>query len=633
MTATTPTAVDAPPRSGRIFDTGRLEALEPELQKYNVEVPSSPDDPAFETVLAQLGASHPDLARQLAAAVTDELGDQARAKFQQAATRGDRKNLLARKASSAVKTTNHKGRPQFNPLAFKIIGGVVFLGVIAGILLAPVPETDTAKEATTANLGEPPLPPDGTETGNQPGNAEGGTSPTTPGNGGTPTPAESITPAPSPPGSTGLAVDANGRPLSSGASSGAPTSPTSLNTTETPLPPVPTDADLSPEPTSAPEAFIAAPTPLPVSARPVQVDRTPQPTAADLAVLQALTGQPATGQRAPTATEGQPVRVEPRTPPTLLTVATPAPAAAPPAPAAGAAGGLKAVSTPAPAPAARAAPTLVSQAAPAQAAAPAPTRGTLVQVAGAAPPPAAPRSAAALAVVSGGAPASTRGGSGLGHVTAPPAPESAAATSSGVRGMSAAAGVTAQAAATTPAPSAPASPYRMGDVVSGTLMTGLALTPQSGSGNGAGQIVYVQGEDGSRWRGTATLLAPGRVAITFDRVLKGDVVYPVQGDAVGTDAARLPGLPANTRRESPAAAAQLLQAVAAGLKTFAEQSARGSTTVTAGTVVTSSPKPNFWVTVGGAVAGALTPAAPTVTTIEITVVDAGAPVAIAVRGQ
>ncbi|MFC6663628.1 hypothetical protein [Deinococcus multiflagellatus] len=236
MTATTPTAVDAPPRSGRIFDTGRLEALEPELQKYNVEVPSSPDDPAFETVLAQLGASHPDLARQLAAAVTDELGDQARAKFQQAATRGDRKNLLARKASSAVKTTNHKGRPQFNPLAFKIIGGVVFLGVIAGILLAPVPETDTAKEATTANLGEPPLPPDGTETGNQPGNAEGGTSPTTPGNGGTPTPAESITPAPSPPGSTGLAVDANGRPLSSGASSGAPTSPTSLNTTETPSP-------------------------------------------------------------------------------------------------------------------------------------------------------------------------------------------------------------------------------------------------------------------------------------------------------------------------------------------------------------------------------------------------------------
>ncbi|MFC6663629.1 hypothetical protein [Deinococcus multiflagellatus] len=218
-------------------------------------------------------------------------------------------------------------------------------------------------------------------------------------------------------------------------------------------------------------------------------------------------------------------------------------------------------------------------------------------------------------------------------MTAPPAPESAAATSSGVRGMSAAAGVTAQAAATTPAPSAPASPYRMGDVVSGTLMTGLALTPQSGSGNGAGQIVYVQGEDGSRWRGTATLLAPGRVAITFDRVLKGDVVYPVQGDAVGTDAARLPGLPANTRRESPAAAAQLLQAVAAGLKTFAEQSARGSTTVTAGTVVTSSPKPNFWVTVGGAVAGALTPAAPTVTTIEITVVDAGAPVAIAVRGQ
>lgn len=190
---------------------------------------------------------------------------------------------------------------------------------------------------------------------------------------------------------------------------------------------------------------------------------------------------------------------------------------------------------------------------------------------------------------------------------------------------------------------APALPYRMGDMVNGQLLTGVAVVrPMQGQSSlstqnnaqAQKQTVYVQTEDGNRWRGTATLGSGGRIAIEFDRVLIGNTEYPVVAEAVGVDKARLPGLQAEVRRESPDAASSILQAVANGVKTFAEQSARGNTTVTTnGTVVTNNPRPNFWVTVGGAVAGAFTPNTPTVTMVDVILAEAGAPLAIVVRGQ
>lgn len=189
----------------------------------------------------------------------------------------------------------------------------------------------------------------------------------------------------------------------------------------------------------------------------------------------------------------------------------------------------------------------------------------------------------------------------------------------------------------------PALPYRMGDMVGGQLLTGVAmvqpvqgqtsLSTQNGS-QAQKQTVYVQTEDSNRWRGTATLVSGGRIAIVFDRVLIGNTEYPVDAEAVGVDKARLPGIQAVVRRESPDAASSILQALANGVKTFAEQSARGNTTVTTnGTVVTNNPRPNFWVTVGGAVAGVFTPSTPSVTMVDLVLVEAGAPLAIVVRGQ
>lgn len=645
--------------SGRTFDQAKIEVLEEELQSLGVTLPDSPDTPEFEQIVMELGATHPDLSRRLSAAVVDELSAETRARFSAASKRGDFRNRLARNATGAVRTTNHKGRQQINPTVVKGAGAVVVLAFAAWFVFF----ADTGQPAAKASTGDSAAAAEEVATSS----TEGGEV-----SAGPPTPASADGAGRTIPAArTGPALNPDGTP-NTGAT-GTSTEP-GVTPAVTPVqvnnatPAVPTDQDNG---SAAPSYTTPDPVVMPVATtpQPVAVRSAPTPTPADIAALQAMYGDGApaaraSGSSAPAAAP-RPVAVTPttvtvspaRSGSSLQVVSAPAdargagtpaaPAGVPRAAAEGASSRLVSVSSaPAPAtgtPPARA--TLVTQSTPA-ATPPAPTARPGLNSTSAparAPEPAAPEvtyrtglvaqtAAAAPSATTGTAAAANAGLYGGAATRASGAGTPSSSAPAGLQG-------TAVPGATT---RAPALPYRMGDLVDGQLLTGIAfIQPIQGQASMASQqsataqklTVYAQTADGSRWRGEARTAGGGRVAITFDRVLIGTTEYPIQAEAVGSDRARLPGLQANVRREAPDAANSILQALASGIKTFAQQSAQGTTTAMPnGTVVTNNPKPNFWVTLGGSVAAAYSPGTPSITQVDLVYLDAAAPLGIAVRG-
>jgi len=184
-------------------------------------------------------------------------------------------------------------------------------------------------------------------------------------------------------------------------------------------------------------------------------------------------------------------------------------------------------------------------------------------------------------------------------------------------------------------------PYRFGDMLKAQLLTGAAFLQAEGEsgasgagGTTGGQVVYAQGEDGSRWRGTATLAANGRVMIAFDRVLVGEQDFAISGDATGLEDARYQGVQPQVRRETPEAGRQILQALLGSAATFVQQSAQAGTTTTTGTTVTKTQgRPNFWLTSLGAVAQAVSLPSGRISRVVVSELPAGTSLTVVVRGQ
>lgn len=655
--AAAPGPVPARP-AGRTYDHAKIEALEGELSKLGVTLPATPDDPAFEHLVAELGATNPDLSRRLSAAVADELSVDARSRFTTMSKRGDRKNRLARNATSAMRTTNHKGRQQINPAVVK--GAGVLLVAVFGvwfIFFTGEGEKPAENTATTNASGVTATTPGSATTDPaSPGAAAGPPTPATPA--GTRT-VPAAQPALNPDGTSNSATSpaeaAGGQPA-------APVTPVQVNNAS---PPIPTDVDNGTDVGSAAYPSTPDPVVVPVATtpQPVAVRSAPTPTPQDIETLRALYGDGTSGT--PATPRAAPVTPRPGTVPAPTTVTvTPARPASTLQVVSAPAGAQTGAATAATAPAGRTAPppaTLMAVSAPARPV-PGPARGGATLATQSAPAAPAPTSAARPGLVTNTAPArapqpaapevtyravlvTQTGAAQPAPATTPPV----ASTNTGMYGSSAQRPATAQASAPATlgglpgsAPRAPALPYRMGDLVTGQLLTGVAfIQPVGGQASMGSQqaanaqklTVYVQTEDGNRWKGEARLSGGGRIGITFDRVLIGNTEYPIQAEAVGSDKARLPGLQASVRREAPDAANSILQALAGGVKTFAQQSAQGTTTAMPnGTIVTNNPRPNFWVTLGGAVASAYAPGTPTITQVDLVYLDAAAPLAIAIRG-
>ena len=189
-----------------------------------------------------------------------------------------------------------------------------------------------------------------------------------------------------------------------------------------------------------------------------------------------------------------------------------------------------------------------------------------------------------------------------------------------------------------PAAAVPESPYAMGKQIKAVMDTGALFASVSGSAetgviNGEdAQLVYATAEDGSVWRGTPRLLNSGRIGVTFDRVLIKGQPMKVLADA--TDGTGLPGVMAESHTDSPKLASELFQAALSGARSFAQASLQGNSSITAnGTIVSESAKPNFWVTLGGALAGSLSLPSPRITQVNVTSLPKGTQIMLVIRGE
>jgi hypothetical protein len=167
----------------------------------------------------------------------------------------------------------------------------------------------------------------------------------------------------------------------------------------------------------------------------------------------------------------------------------------------------------------------------------------------------------------------------------------------------------------------------------GALFASVVGSDNSGVINGEdAQLVYATAEDGSVWRGAPRLLTSGRIGLTFDRVLVKGQTMKVTADA--TDSTGLPGVQAESHTDSPKIASELFQSLLSGARSFAQASLQGDTSITAnGTIVSASAKPNFWVTLGGALAGSLSLPSARVTQVNVTSLPKGTQILLVVRGD
>lgn len=148
-----------------------------------------------------------------------------------------------------------------------------------------------------------------------------------------------------------------------------------------------------------------------------------------------------------------------------------------------------------------------------------------------------------------------------------------------------------------PGLSAAALPYRPGDVVDVKLDTGVIVYP------GATHPVWARGADGGVWRGVASLDdASGRVQISFNAVMRENATWPVSAYAESSDGA---GIGNHVKTVSKDAARAALSGLLSGAVDFVKSQAQASTAYGGGGLVVQSQRPqNFWLAVGGGVAGA-----------------------------
>ncbi|KQR25610.1 hypothetical protein [Deinococcus sp. Leaf326] len=163
---------------------------------------------------------------------------------------------------------------------------------------------------------------------------------------------------------------------------------------------------------------------------------------------------------------------------------------------------------------------------------------------------------------------------------------------------------TATAAAAAATVTLPPAPYQMGQELAARLTTVAAAA----DGVKGEMPVYAQSEDGSIWRGEASLDSRKRLQISFNTVLKDNRQYAVVADAYSAD--RQPGLAVSVKPTAPTAAYDLLSAVFRGAQGFVQaQLAQKTVTyqqgLSGGTSTTSNTTaPNFWLLTGAGVAGA-----------------------------
>ncbi len=641
---------DAAPRA---WDTVKLEPLEQRLQAAGITtLPPSPDAPEMGDIRVALGNSDPELLTLLTACISRPLSSEAVTKLAGPAERAAKAQALKGAPRAFMSSLNHKNRSQIDRNRFLWIGGGA-AAIIAAFFIFYTPSSQATPSAgTAAKAGQvgPGLGAGTAGSGQAGGTTLAGTT-AQPAAAGTAVRSASTDPA-------GVTV----------APGGAVSVPLPAQVTATLPAPVSSSGMVTPQVAAAP-----APTPY----VPQQV--TPVPVRGSDARAYTPSSRTGTGTAVPARVPLMALQVPPRAeaPRHLVALSAPLQRAnrvvqSVPAEQQGAAvnparSGVMASSAPAtpsrlsssagqvPAPVSG----LVSQG---QASTP---QATLTQGMSQQSAPSAGRSGLVAMGSGGEAPArasqglvSAAGGTGgetalqgkaadsssgrLGLVSLAPA-----ASSSGMTGQSQNQGMDAPAAAApqaatvlggAPAPAVPESPYAMGRQIkavtdTGALFASVVGNDSAGVINGEdAQLIYATAEDGSVWRGTPRLLTSGRIGVTFARVLIKGQAMKVLADA--TDGTGLPGVQAESHTDSPKLASELFQSALSGVRSFAQASLQGDSSITSnGTIVSQAAKPNFWVTLGGALAGSLSLPSARITQVNVTSLPKGTQMMLVIRGE
>jgi hypothetical protein len=665
----------------RVWDAVKLEPLEERLQAAGItKLPDSPDAPEMEDIRTALSTADPELLALLSACISKSLSSDAVTKLAGPAERAAKSQALKGVPKAMMSSLNHKNRSQVDKNKFLIIGGTVTAVLVIGFIFYSPSSAQTTGTAVTGQAGS------GSAAGTAPGSAiPGGTAVA-----GTAQPAAStgtaVTPASTDPAGTPLSYGGTALPPAPVTTSLPAVSPSAeVATPQVAAAPAPSPYVPQQVTSVAPAPYIpqqVAPTPARGGSQAVNT-----PSGRTGAVPAVPARVPLMALQVPPRIAEAPRRVVAMSAPLQRTnrVVQSSPAEQQGATVSPARSGVMASSAPAVAPS-----RLMSSAAQADV----PATGRLVSQGQASAPQAAPAQGlsqqsvspsgrsglvamgtgsagetpvqdSGLVSAAGGtreAPAqsaglvSAAGGSGGGTALQGAAADSgrgglvSAASSSRSGGLSQDQG-TADAAPSAapqatvlggaaPVPAVPDSPYVMGKQIKAVTDTGALFASVVGdSGNGAGvingedaQLVYATAEDGSVWRGAPRLLTSGRIGLTFDRVLVKGQAMKVLADA--TDSTGLPGVQAESHTDSPKIASELFQSLLSGARSFAQASLQGDTSITAnGTIVSASAKPNFWVTLGGALAGSLSLPSARVTQVNVTSLPKGTQIMLVVRGE
>ena len=606
---------DAPSRT---WDDVKIEALEARLKASGVTLPASPDADEMNGVTKTLSAHDPSLLVLLLGAVVEPLPGNAADRMEKSAAKAARVQKMKKAPGKMLSSSNHKGREKPDGKLIKwVVGGALAAGAIGFILFSPSGGAPAAVVKTA------------------PGSAGAGAAPPGPGSTG----------ALQPGGAPGVTVPAAGQqpaaPVSAsglvGANPPLPSPVAALNTVMT----SPVGSSM-PGPVSGGVASLP-PVPAPVSPASMPVPpRTLQPPARltyGTPRLLSISNPAAARENRVVSSAGvsqAPVSAGIVAKSALVASRV---VAASPVSAGASAQGL----------------SRQTQGQVGQAESPSAQSGIVSAASGRAAVPGTVREGLVSAASSQGAPGDTRA-AGLVGVSQTPAetgapsgmgaPSTAGLVSIAHQGQplsepapGAASGQAATVMGAAPALSIPASPYSMGSQLKAVINIGaLFASPVGDSGQGSvlqgqdQQLVYATAEDGSAWRGTPRLLSSGRIGVSFDRVMVKGAVLRVLADA--TDDSGLPGVAAQSRTDSPKAASELFQALLSGARTFAQASLQGDTSITSsGTIVNQSARPNFWVTLGGALAGSLSLPSPRITQLDVITLSKGTPIVLVVRGE
>lgn len=531
----------------------RLAQLDPELRLLE------PEEPGFDAFLAQVTALDPTLARRMDEAIIDDQAQEARQMFGKAGS-GLTIGSLAGSAFNRAKGKSVRGEKRVRPVTFAAVGAAAVAAIFLFTAFVPDSRASTAK-AQTSTPGTPESTTPGTPV------AAASTTPGVPATSDLPTSTVAVTPAPTPVPITQASTPAPA-PTPEPDSAPAPVS------AQTPAP-VPLSAQQTPVLMSQPGGSGSiAPVPLPVSSTPKPAQATlipPAPTRAFTALSVPVVAGTGAARTAITSTSGE----TPQTARTAVVQAVSAPETQP----------RTSALTGSPAPA-QSAPVqaLSAQAQSAQRA----TTAFVESDPGAGGSVAASSAGGAYGLTgSGSAPVSSSRPSASGNATtqndAPAsgvqeARKTAAPASESVAGLQAASAGT----------------YSPGSVLTLHLDTGVAVTA------GLSQHVWALADDGSVWRGTATLdEKTSRIGLTFSAVLKAGRQVSVNAYAESADGEGIGDhVQVVTKDQAQAVMNGLLGAVVG----FVQSQSEKTTTVSQGYSSESEKPQNFWLALGSGLA-------------------------------